>query len=132
MIIKVAELKGIKSLRVLNVFQTLMFGLKMLPQFASEEFEDFYLKIQSMSPEQQEQMIRTAVQFVPLDAEDLGALFGFCLDPNGVPLSAQNINNLKPDELLDIIVLVCKEVVKFKIYLVSDAEKKKSRISPLT
>lgn len=126
---KVLELKGYRSLRALNAFHTLMLGLKMLPSYATEDYETFYSRVQLMSPQDQEKLIREAAFFVELRPEEVEALVSFCADKNNVPYSAENMKSLKPDELIEIIVAVCVEISKIKIDLVTDAEKKNSQIT---
>jgi hypothetical protein len=126
---KVLELRGYKSLRALNVFHTLMLGLKMLPAYVGEAYEDFFARVSDMPPADQEKLIREAALFVELQKEEVEALVGFCADPNGVPYAASNLKNLGPKEIHEIIVAVCLEIAKIKIDLVSDAEKKNLKIS---
>lgn len=130
--IKVLEIKGIKSLRAWNVFQQLMLGVSMLPENASKKAEVFYREVQEMDESQQDEIILKAINLVPVEVEDLQALFTFCADQNGVPFSSENIKNLKPSEMIEMIFLVCKEIAKCKMYFISQDEKKKSEISPLT
>jgi hypothetical protein len=122
--VNVLELRGYKSLKALNAFHTLMLGLKMLPSYIGESYEGFYSRIELMPPEDQEKMIREAVLFVELQKEEVDALATFCTDPNGVPYSAENIKNLGPSELIEMIVAVSKEIAKIKISFVSEVEKK--------
>ncbi len=126
---RVAEIKGFKSLKALNAFHALMLGLKMMPSYMSEGYESFFARIDAMPAADQEKMIREAVLFVELQKDEVEALASFCLDVNGVPYSVQNINNLSPADLIEIIVAVCKEISKIQINFVSDAEKKKLKIS---
>lgn len=128
MSLKVLELRGYKSLKALYSFHALMLGLKMLPAYMHEDYEPFFNRVQDMKPAEQEKMIREAAVHVPLDNEELEALICFCCDPNGIPYTATNIQNLGPKELHEVIVAVCKEIAKIKIDLVSDTEKKKSKI----
>jgi hypothetical protein len=121
---KVLELRGFKSLRALNAFHTLMLGLKMLPSYMGESYEDFYARIAEMDEAGQEKMIREAALFVELQKEEVEALVCFCADANGVPYGPANLASLGPKELHEIIVAVCKVIGKIKIDLVSDAEKK--------
>lgn len=121
---KIKELKGLKSLRALNSFHMLMFGLKMLPDYLGETYEDFFLKIDSMSEKNQEKVIRKAALFVDLKEEELESLVYFATDANGIPYTKENMSNLKPDELVEIIVAVCMELVKIKVDIISDDEKK--------
>lgn len=121
---KVGELKGFNSYRAMGVFHKLMLGLKMLPAYMGETYEDFFARVEDMPEADQEKMIREAALFVDLDQEEIGSLLVFCKDPNGVPYSAENIKSLGPDTIFEIIVAVCKEIAKIKINFVSEAEKK--------
>jgi hypothetical protein len=128
---KVLELKGFKSLKALNAFHTLMLGLKMLPSYMHESYEDFFARVSEMAPEDQERLIREAVLFVELQREEVESLICFVADKNGVPYTAENMKSLKPDELIEIIVSVCREISKIKVNFVSEVEKKNSRTSLL-
>lgn len=121
---KVLELRGYKSLRALNVFHTLMLGLKMLPSYMGETYEEFFDRISKMDAASQEKMIREAALFVELQREEVEAIITFCTDANGVPYSAENLKNLGPKDLHEIIVRVCVEIAKIKVDLVTEAEKK--------
>lgn len=121
---KVLELKGYKSLRALNAFNTLMLGLKMLPAYMGEDYEPFLDRIHKMTPEDQKKMIREAAMFVELQKEEVEAIICFCADKNGVPYTSENLKSLGPNQLIDIIVNVCFEIAQIKIDFVTDAEKK--------
>jgi hypothetical protein len=121
---EVRELKGFKSLRALNVFHSLMLGLKMLPAYLGESYEDFFERIERMAPADQEKMVREAALLVKLDQDEVEALITFVSDPNGVPYSSENIKNLGPDELFEAIVSVCMAISKIKVNFVTTAEKK--------
>lgn len=127
--IQVLELRGFKSLRALNAFNTLLLGLKMLPAYMGETYEDFLNRINAMPFEDQMKMIREAAMFVELQKEEVEALICFCADKNGVPYEAANLKNLGPDQIIDIIVAVCGEIAKMKIDFVTDNEKKKLKTS---
>lgn len=122
--IKVSPLKGFKSLKALNAFHALMLGLKMLPSYMGETYEEFYAKIEVMPPEDQEKLVREAALFVELQKDEVEALMSFASDANGVPYSAENMKNLGPDQLINIVVAVCMEISKIKIDFVSKDEKK--------
>jgi hypothetical protein len=121
---RVLELKGYKSLRALNAFSALVLGLKMLPAYLAEDYETFLDRLQNMSPDDQRKMLIEAVQFVELQPEEVSALACFCTDKNGVPYTAENVKNLKPDEMVEIIVAVCMEIAQIKIDFVTESEKK--------
>jgi hypothetical protein len=128
---KVLEIKGYKSLKALNAFHTLMLGLKMLPSYMGESYEDFYSRISEMDESGQEKLIREAVLFVELQKEEVEAVLGFCADSNNVPYGPENLKSLSPDKIVEMIVAVCKEIAKIKINFVSEAEKKNSQDSLL-
>lgn len=121
---RVLELKGYKSLRAFNAFNALMLGLKMLPMYMGESYEEFLRRLQDMPREDQKKMIREAAMFVELEKEEVAALIAFAADKNGVPYSHENMKNLGPDDLVNIIVEVCAEISKIRIDFVSDNEKK--------
>lgn len=126
---RVLELRGYKSLKALNAFHTLMLGLKMLPAYMAVPYEEFYSRVEHMSPQDQEKLIREAVLFVELQKDEVEALACFVVDANGIPYSAENMKSLSPADLVEIIVSVCKEISKIKINFVSETEKKNSIIS---
>lgn len=122
--IQVLELKGYKSLRAMNAFHALMLGLKMLPSYMGESYEEFFSRVQQMPQDDQKKMIKEAALFVELQKEEVEALVCFCADKNGVPYTSENLKSLKPDNILEIIIAVCFEISKIKIDFVSDSEKK--------
>lgn len=127
----VLELKGYQSLRAMNVFHTLMLGLKMLPAYLTQGYEEFFSRVQNeMSPSEQEKLIREAALFVRLDEDEIKALICFTADPNGVPYTAENIKNLSPDQIYEAIVAVCFQISQIKINLITETEKKKSKMVP--
>lgn len=119
------ELKGFKSIRALNAFHTLLLGLKMLPIYLNETYEEFYTNFEKLTPETQETMIREAALLVTLEPEEVEALVCFCTDSNGIPYDKTNMGNLNPTEMIEMIVAVCVEISKIKINLVTEEEKKK-------
>lgn len=121
---RIKELRGYKSHRALGAFHTLMLGLKMLPAYMGKTYEEFLDAIEKMAPPDQEKMIREAALFVTLQKDELEAILSFCLDPNGVPYSAENLEQLNPNEIHEAIVAVCVEIGKIKIDMVGEREKK--------
>lgn len=121
---EVMPLAGPKSLRALNAYMALLFGVKMTADYGHLHFEEFLSQLKARSEQDVENMIRKAVMLVPLDEEDTAALVCFCKDPNGVPYSSANIKSLGPEEFFEVIVAVCVEVSKIKIDFVTAKEKK--------
>ncbi len=126
---KVRELKGYKSLRALNGFNALLLGLKMLPAYATESFEDFFSRLHELPDDAQEKLVREAAMFVQLQPDEVDAMISFCEDVNGVPYGPENVKNLSTSDLVEIIVAVSMSISKMRIGLLSEDEKKKSQIS---
>lgn len=112
-------------MRAFNAFHALMLGLKMLPAYMAEQYEDFYSRVDSMSVEDQEKIIREAALFVELQKDELEAILSFAHDKNGVPYGPENLKNLGPAEIHEIIVQVCLEIAKIKVNFLTEIEKKK-------
>lgn len=129
---KVLPLKGYKSLKALNAFHALLLGLKMLPSYISQSYESFYESFKDKSDADKERLIREAALFVQLQQDEVEALVAFVTDPNGVPYSAANVNNLSVDELHEVIVTVCMEIGKIRIDILGEHEKKNYPASALT
>lgn len=124
--IKTKELRGIKAYRAMQVFNHLMLGLKMLPAYCTEHYEDFFDRVSKMPAASQEALIREAAVFVELQRDEIEALACFAADPNGVPYSAENLGSLDPKQIHEIVVAVCMKIAEIKIDLVSEDQKKNS------
>jgi hypothetical protein len=122
---QVLELKGIKALRALNVFHTLMLGLKMLPMHANVPYDKFFDEFQDKPDDEKMKMVRQAALFVELTKEDVEALAFFVADANGVRYQPANINNLSATDILDMVVAVAFAVGQIKIDSLSEEQKKK-------
>lgn len=122
---KTRPLVGFKSLQALNVFSTLMMGLKMLPAYRGETYEAFLERIQAMPEDDQRNMIRQAAVFVDLKQEEVEALASFAEDANGIQYGPANLKSMGPVEIVDLIVAVCMDIAKIKVNLVTEDEKKK-------
>jgi hypothetical protein len=120
----IRELKGYKSLRAFNAFHALILGLKMLPQYLGDSYADFYSALAEKSAEDQRKILREAACFVELQKDEVEALLSFVEDANGIAYGSANIGNLRPDEIVEMIVEVCMKMASFKIDMVSEAEKK--------
>lgn len=130
---KVAPLVGIRSLRCLNAFSALLLGIKMLPAYGHFTFEEFFQMLEGMEPEDQIKILTTGAKIVALDPEEIKAMVCFCSDKNGIPYREENIKTLKPNELVEVIVTVCMEVIQnIHVDLITKDEKKNSNPSQLT
>lgn len=130
---KVLELRGINSLYAAQAFHKVMLGLKMLPAYMLEGYEEFYERIDAMDPPDQEKMIREACAFVKLDRDEMSDVLRFAADANGVAVSEASIKNFKPEEIHEMLVAVFVAVAReHKISFITKDEKKKSKGSAST
>lgn len=131
---KVLDIRGTKSVRVLNVFSTLCVGMTMLPKYLSGQTsaQGVMDVIAEMPSEDKEKVLRELVEIVPLEQDEIEAVMQFCCDNNGVPFSKVNMKNLTPFEIRDGLVAVLMELAGMKIHTVNEAEKKNSETSRLT
>lgn len=122
---KCLPLKDYKSLRALNAYCALMIGMKMLPAHHEYSLEEFFAMVEAMKPEDQITLLTNGAKIVELQPEEVKAIVCFCTDKNGVPYTVENLKNLGPGELVEIIVTVCMEVLRnIHIDLVTVEEKK--------
>lgn len=121
----VLPLKGIPAYHATMATHKLLYGLKFLPAYMGETYEDFLSKCDAMDEAGQEAVVRSAAVFVKLDQEEILDMAQFAADSNGIPFGAPQLKNAPPEQIHEVIVLVAKEVIsKHKIRLVSEAEKK--------
>jgi hypothetical protein len=116
-------------MRALNGFNALLLGLNMIPDYAHIPFEEFFHSFKVREPANIEVMIRKAVALVQLQDDEIIALISFAADANGVGYSKDNLKNLKPDEIFEIVVQVCLELSRIEVNLVSEEEKKRLETS---
>lgn len=122
--INVMELKGYDALRAYYAYVALLLGINMLPEYMMETPDSFLKRVQELPDDKLKELLYTGAKIVELDKPSVEALVCFCKDKNGIPYRAENIKNLNPLQMIDLIVAVCFEISKIKIDLVSDAEKK--------
>ncbi len=132
--IKVAIIKGVDSVQGVQAYHKIMMGLTMIPAYAAFSPSEFLSKIDEMSDDDQEKVIRQAIEFgVRLETEEINDLIKWACDSNGVRFTKENIKNLTPFEFIEAMVAVCKQMASdHKIYLISEDEKKNLKISPST
>jgi hypothetical protein len=69
----------------MNAFHTLMLGLKMLPSYMGESYEEFFAACDMLEADQ-EKLVREAALFVELQKEEVAAIVCFCADkPTACP-----------------------------------------------
>ena len=89
-----------------------------------EDYDSFMDRVKEMPKEKQRELFKTAARHIELEKGEVEALLCFCTDPNGIPYKAENLGNLNPEKIVDIIVEVCLKIAEIKVDMVTDSEKK--------
>lgn len=125
----VSKLEGLESLWALNAFHKILLGVKQLPSYQSETYEQFFSRVEKLTPSEKEQVIREAVIFVDLMKEEIEALARFAKDSNGISFSYANMKSLSFVDIFEIIVAVCVAISQIEIKFLTKDEKKNSKSS---
>lgn len=121
---KVSPLEGIKAYFALQAYGKVLIGLKMIPEYMALGYAEFFQRVEELSVDDQETVIRQAVFLVDLESAEVYNLAKFVSDPNGVPYGEENMKKLPPDQIFEILVSVCMALAKIKPRLITNAEKK--------
>ena len=113
---QVAELKGIRSVRALQVCSTLLLGMLMLPINLNKKFDEFFKDIAKLPVDDQRKVLRDAVKLVALGDDEINACLAFCKDKNGVPIDKSNIENYPPGVIAEMVVSVCLSVLATEVF----------------
>jgi len=113
---KASELKGIKSVRVLQVTSTLLLGSLMLPVNMGKTYDNYFEEIMNLDREDQAQVLTDAIQFVELKDEEIQSILSFVQDKNGVQIDKSNIDNYNPAEIMDMVLTVCLQVFDIDVF----------------
>lgn len=112
------NLQGIKSVYAFQVMHTLLLGYYTIPNFENrkESFEAFLKRFEIGTEEEKRAILTRAIYLVKLEKDEILAVCGFGKDKNGVPYSAENIENLSHLEICNLIIEVCLEIAKIKVF----------------
>ena len=81
-----------------------------------ESYKDFLMRFEKSTDEEKRDIIKLGADTFNLSLEEVCFLVGLVEDANGVPYSKANINNLQPQEIIDIIIAVCLEISKVTVF----------------
>lgn len=122
---KVLPIVGYKGYLAAVTLQRLILGLKMIPGNMHLTMEELTDIVKAMSSDDQLKTLTQAAMLIDLKNEELDAMVCFCTDKNGIPYTAENRGNLKPNEYWEIIVTVCFHLVTYmRVDLITEEEKK--------
>lgn len=123
---KVNPIKGYNCYRAYQVYRDILLAsyifwnankvyLSEKPE-EKETYKDFLKRFENSSEEEKREIIKLGADTFNLSFEEVSFLIGQVEDANGVPYSKANMNNLKPQEIIEIIIEVCLEISKVTVF----------------
>lgn len=111
------DLRGLKSPAGFQVLFNLLLGYYTVPQLgANQSFDDFVKDFEKMPRDERKKILSKSVCITPLKEEEYLNVLCFAKDANGIPYSKENVENLKYDEIMDIVVDVCLAYSDCKVF----------------
>lgn len=116
--IRAEEIKGIKGLCAFKALHTLLFNYYLLPEFKKdkETYGDFLKRFHKMDDDEKREVLEMSLYFAGIEVKEIETLVSFAEDVNGVHYSKASMNNLDFPQLFEIIIDVCLEVAKIKVF----------------
>lgn len=81
-----------------------------------EKYNDFLKRFEKSNEEERREIIKLGADTFNLSLDEVCFLVGLVEDANGVPYSKASLNNLKPQEITEIIIEVCLEISKVTVF----------------
>lgn len=111
------DLRGLKSPAGFQVLYTLLLGFYSVPVFGQKKpLDEFIKEFEKMPREQKREILAKAVCITPLKEEEYLNVLCFAKDANGIPYSSENVENLKYDEIMEIVIDVCLAYADCKVF----------------
>lgn len=111
------DLRGLKSPAGFQVLFTLLLGYYSVPVFGQKKaLDDFIKEFEQMPREKKRDVLAKAISITPLKEEEYLNVLCFAKDANGVPYSSENVENLKYDEIMEIVIEVCLAYSDCKVF----------------
>lgn len=125
---KILELRGLKSVRVYQIYQQVLIALAIAPTSGAKSIEQFLCDFEVADIDAKRQMLTTACGLFNFEHDDIRAILDFALDENtGIELS-QTVQGLSPDVIINAIVSVLIKCSDIKIFFWTGIKKNKSPI----
>lgn len=111
------DLRGLKSPAGFQVLFTLLLGYYSVPVFGKKKaLDDFIKEFEQMPREKKRDVLAKAISITPLKEEEYLNVLYFAKDENGIPYSSENVENLKYDEIMEIVIEVCLAYSDCKVF----------------
>ena len=119
---EVTELKGLKSVKALNIYSQLLLGYKMLPIHFDKTYDEFLEWFSNQSVDDKKIIIKQALSAVSLDDVDITALTAFAKDENGIIYTKSVLDHLSINEIIDVATEVCLALDRLEVFFYKKAK----------
>jgi hypothetical protein len=118
--VKVKELKGLRALRAYLIYQKLIICLGLTVFNPEKDSGTLLLKFGDYDLQKRKELLTKACSVVPLEDDEVEALTRFAVDENGIAFEKPALANLKPNEIIDLMVAVCMKLDAIECYSLND------------
>ncbi|MDR3112935.1 MAG: hypothetical protein LBU09_00985 [Endomicrobium sp.] len=113
---QIKELKGLKSVKALNVYCKLVIGLSLTHLNKEKSIDDFRKAFEEYEIEKRKTLLKFACLLVQLEKDEVSALTSFAVDENNVAYEEPALAYLKPSEIVGIMSEVALKISEIKIF----------------
>jgi len=112
------EFKGIKGAKAYHSALSLVRSLWYIPKDVDHKtFKEMSDWFDSLNDEERRKYLKLAVEDgAKLEDKEIAEMLAFASDSNGIPICKENINNLSPFEIHDLILDVACNIFKSKVF----------------
>ena len=116
MAVEVVELKGIKSVKALNIYSQLLLGYKMLPIHIDKTYDEFLEYFSKLDENDKRIIIKQALSAVNMEDTDITTLTSFAKDENGVLYTKSVIDHLPANKIVEVAAEVCMALDRLEVF----------------
>ncbi|MDR3243820.1 MAG: hypothetical protein LBT79_03630 [Elusimicrobiota bacterium] len=113
---KIKELKGLKSVKALNVYMKLVIGIAMTYFNKEKSFDAFLKNFEGYDLEKKRTLLKLACLIVQLEEDEVEALTRFAVDDDDIAYERPALSNLKTSELVAIMVEVLLKISEVEVF----------------
>ena len=126
---RIKELKGLKSVRVYQLYQQVLIALGIYPTTQAKDLKTFINEFDEKNIDEKREMLRAAVMLFNFDREDLKSILDFAIsEPQGIEVS-QIADGMSPDKIADAVTYVLLKASEVKVFFWIPTVQKKSKTS---
>ena len=122
MAVEVTELKGIRSVKALNIYSQLLLGYKMLPIHFDKTYDEFLEWFSKLADGDKRIIVKQALSAVSLEDTEISALTSFAKDENNVLYTKSVIDHLPANKIVEVAAEVCMALDRLEVFFYKKAK----------